>query len=482
MVRERYEKYSGEKFDKEKKGMIEEYEAKLKGMGYSEEEINELITKATRANTYVGIKDAEIRVLEKTDIKGEINRIKRAGVSKAVLLKGEGIKEIEEETINQIKEMGIYPIIGITKGTTKEGIEKYKKIKSVYGFRMLEENEQVKEEDLKKIMEEGKEISYKMKKYSKTERERMDYQMGKKVIYVLEAEKIVKDNIKEIKELAKEGRLSIYFETDEKKYLEKAKGLVEKIFGEGINTARTMISVGKTYVGNEFARLIKKDIATIYFTQGYESENEELFKDEQNMKEIMELYLKKLLCGNMTEEELKGMELGEKLTEEHKKKIEEIRNEKELKEGEKIVALRQLMMGSMVSYIERKMEKSYGKTIEMRMMKVETKRYIVSKILQGIMNGESLEEIKEKLEKTKGLEEQITIREQAKAVIEQKGYKDVMEKWNKTDVVMGEEGITAEEYKNIKILMEDNLKPLGMIEKIEQSGMMEGIKSALKAA
>jgi hypothetical protein len=320
-----------------------------------------------------------------------------------------------------------------------------------------------------------------MKEYNRTRIERMDYQMGKKVIYVLEAENIEKANIKEIKELAKEGRLSIYFETDEEKYLEKAKKLVENIFGEGINTARTMISVGKTYVGNEFARLIKKDIATIYFTQGYESEKEELFKDEQNMKEIMELYLKKLLCGKMTEEELKGMELGEKLTEEHKKKIEEIRNEKELKEGEKIVALRQLMMGSMVSYIERKMEKSYGKTIEMRMMKVETKRYIVSKILQGIMNGESLEEIKDKLEKTK-LEEKTTIREQAKAVIEQKGYKDVMEKWNKTDVVMGEEGITEEEYKNIKILMEDNLKPLGMIEKIEQSGMMEGIKSALKAA
>ena len=97
------------------------------------------------------------------------------------------------------------------------------------------------------------------------------------------------------------------------------------------------------------------------------------------------------------------------------------------------------------------------------------------------MNGERLEEIKDKLEKT-GLEEKTTIREQAKAVIEQKGYKDVMEKWNKTDVVMGEEGITEEEYKNIKILMEDNLKPSGMIEKIEQSGMMEGIKSALKAA
>lgn len=305
IVREKYEKYAGEKFDRNDKSLMEEQKVKLKEIGYSDLEINELLSLAT-TNTYVGIKDATLTITKSIkDLENILCVYKRAGVSKVVLVKGEDIKEFEEKVINQINKAGLHPIIGITKDTTRGEIAKYEKMKTVYGYRALisrdYDNKQIKE-TVEKIKDSKKEISYKIEDNEAIEE--ADKMLNGKAICVLDTKNMSVSKDKElilageeidektdefIKGLAGEGRVSLYFDTDGDENIEKANKLVEEIFGKELDSAKTMISLGKTYINNQFGQLLKKNTATIYFSKGYEKGYEELFGDisiEETAKEL----------------------------------------------------------------------------------------------------------------------------------------------------------------------------------------------------
>ena len=192
----------------------------LKGIGYKELEIEELLATAVKANSYVDLKDAQLVITKSIKLAEVISAYKRAGVSKVVLMKGKGIKEFKEEQIEQIRLSGLEVVIGINEKTEKEEIERYKLMKGVSGFRVLKENKEITNEYIKDIMEEtGKEISYKIGKEDIGKIEEIEKELRGKVIYVIEAEAIEAINGKEqlgkIQRIAKEeGRVSIYFKTD----------------------------------------------------------------------------------------------------------------------------------------------------------------------------------------------------------------------------------------------------------------------------
>ena len=132
---------------------------KLKELGYSDKEISKLLSYTKPANTYVGLKDAELEITGKTKLEQIVLSYKRAGISKVVLKRGKGIRDFNERVIKQIREAGLQVIIGIDKGTEIKEIEKYIRMKKVNGFRVMEEGNKEIEGILKAIKESGKEMS-----------------------------------------------------------------------------------------------------------------------------------------------------------------------------------------------------------------------------------------------------------------------------------------------------------------------------------
>ena len=499
IVREKYEKYSGEKIDRYNEGLIEEQKAMLKEIGYSDLEINELLSYATTTNTYVGIKDATLTISKSIKDIGNILLVyKRAGVSKVVLVKGEGIQEFDEKVINQISKAGLHPIIGITKDSTKREIEKYEKIKSVYGYRALiskEYNQEQIKETVEKIKNSKKEISYKMED-NKAIAE-IDKMLNAKAICVLDTKNMgvsknkeliisgeeINANTKEfIKAIAEQGRVSLYFDSDGDENIEKANKLVEKIFGKGLNSAKTMISLGKTYINSQFGQLLKKNVATIYFSKGYEKGYEELFEDKTADKVAQSL--NKLLSGEKTydsfKKEYEQGNYNEIMTNEFKEEILNVEKQEKFSKEEKAVVIRQMVIGSMVSYVEKRIISKY---CDINTTDIKVKNQIADRILSLICNGYNIEDIEKELTK-----EEITINDKLSELVREilngERAKDISERWNKTDVrlkVYADNNV-IEDIKEIRILLEDNLKPIDREENRIAENVLDVTKMLLQAA
>ena len=131
------------------------FEKQLIGLGYTFAEMEELLADIPgRTNTYVGVKDVEVNVtkqlLKDSEIAREIQRLKRAGIHKVVLLKDKDVSNKElYTTILRIRKSGLQPIIGITgdmitslnEKTDKElfydFIEESSRFKALAGFRFM---------------------------------------------------------------------------------------------------------------------------------------------------------------------------------------------------------------------------------------------------------------------------------------------------------------------------------------------------------
>ena len=499
IVREKHEKYIGEKFDRNDKSLMEEQKVKLKEIGYSDLEINELLSLATTTNTYVGTKDATLTITKSIkDLENILCVYKRAGVSKVVLVKGEDIKEFEEKVINQINKAGLYPIIGITKDTTRGEIAKYEKMKTVYGYRALisrdYDNKQIKE-TVEKIRDSKKEISYKIEDNEAIEE--ADKMLNGKAICVLDTKNMSVSKDKElilageeidektdefIKGLAGEGRVSLYFDTDGDENIEKANKLVEEIFGKGLDSVKTMISLGKTYINSQFGQLLKKNTATIYFSKGYEKGYEELFGDisiEETAKELKNLLSAEMSYENFIKEYEQG-KFDNIMTNEMKEEVLKIEKEKKFSEKEKVTAIRQIVIGSMVSYVEKQIISKY---CDVNTTDIKVKNQITDRILSLICNGYGIEYIEKELTK-----EEITINEKlsklVREILNSERAKDISKRWNKTDVTLKvyAENNVIEDMKEIRILLEDNLKPVDREENRIVENVLDVTKMLLQAA
>ena len=297
-----------------------------------------------------------------------------------------------------------------------------------------------------------------------------------KVITVLDANIIDIENddfMQNIKNLAKQGRFSLYFNNDKDANLNQATNLVEKIFGNEVNATKTMISVGTTFLENSFSKLFNKNIATNSFSEGYEIGYEQIFKEEGkpghvppedilpvlselfykkemteemtlkqfqekyscfycnqekecklSIKEILsdtnlspELQVSKLknllmqdnpfnskinsiLCDTGGDDSSKIYDLdwflkqNKKFTEQFKLKINSILLDNTILDEEKVVAIKNFLLGCLVSYIEKNIDKFYDKPIDMNTIDINIKEQIIYIILILLLNNETCENIK----------------------------------------------------------------------------------------
>ena len=425
------------------------FKNKLIELGYTVEEIEQIIATYTagRTNTYVGVKDVELTVtneyLEEGKIEREIMRLKRAGINKVILLKNKYISsDTLYKTMIKIKAAGLQPIMGITKdildvsedkkSTIYDFIEKSSRSKSLTGFRFmfdidnkdvnLLQEKLVKGKDsiLELIKKSGKEISYKPSTFNEKEMTLTDDLFEGKVIFVVKAKNFIKNNNQiEITEkdkrflssLADKGKLSLYFDKDIDNNLDMAKMLVEKIFGKGLASAKTMISLGTTYTANMFAELFKKNVMTEGFCNAYEIGYKPIFGNIS--PDIVAGAFKNVLRDNMTFDKFLIYVKEEKLKTESKYKevftkefedlviSQSIKENGALKPEEQTAMLRQYIIGFLVSYIENNFDEFYtiklDEDIDIKKMNINTKNQIVYRILFLLLNDMDPDKIKKSL-------------------------------------------------------------------------------------
>ena len=152
------------------------------------------------------------------------------------------------------------------------------------------------------------------------------------------------------------------------------------------------------------------------------------------------------------------------------------------KEGkEKMAMIRQYIIGSLVSYIEDNMDKIYDndKEIDINRMKMEVKKQIVYRILQALVEGKNIEQIRDKIQEAgKVIDSRVgTLADLVKGVLGSKEAEGINKQWNKTDMVI--EG-TAN-FEDIRILLDDNIKPVSEIAKM-MVDVLGGVKATLSAA
>ena len=251
-----------------------------------------------------------------------------------------------------------------------------------------------------------------------------------------------------------------------------------------------MISVGTAYIENGFGKLFNKDGATSSFSEGYEIGYEGIFGEygtigyvspEKLIKEM-----KDVLTGKMSYEKFKDKydrgELNSIITERLELKIKDILEDKEGKEGkEKMAMLRQYIIGSLVSYIEDNMGNIYDndKEIDINRMKMEVKKQIVYRIMQALVEGKSIGDIRKEIEEAQKRigDKEVTMAELVKGVLDSKEAEKINKQWNKTDMVI--EG-TAN-FEDIRILLDDNIKPVSKMTKMTVD-VLEGVRATLQAA
>ena len=196
--------------------------------------------------------------------------------------------------------------------------------------------------------------------------------------------------------------------------------------------------------------------------------------------------MKDVLTGKMSYEEfklkIKEMKKRGIITERLELKIKDILEEegKEGKEGkEKMAMLRQYIIGSLVSYIEDNMDKICGKEIDMNRMKMEAKKQIVYRIMQALVEGKNIEQIRDKIQEAgKVIDSRVgTLADLVKGVLGSKEAEGIKKQWNKTDMVI--EG-TAN-FEDIRILLDDNIKPVSKMTRMKLD-VLKGVRATLSAA
>ena len=166
------------------------------------------------------------------------------------------------------------------------------------------------------------------------------------------------------------------------------------------------------------------------------------------------------------------------MTERLELKINEILEDKGKEGKEKMAMIRQYIIGSIVSYIEDNMDKICGKEIDMNSMKMEEKKQIVYGIMQAMVRGKSIEDIRKEIEEAENrIEGKEGLAELVKVVLGSEEAEGIKKQWNKTDMVI--EGVAN--FENISILLDDNIKPVSEIAKMTVD-VLKGVKATLSAA
>ena len=463
------------------RNLIEQLKKDL-GSAYTDAEKDRLLAAKLKATTFTGTKDTGFKITKSDEkyVRNRGSQLKKSGVSKVVLSRAKKV-QYDQDMINNLYDSGEQVIISIDENEIDNIIE-YMGFNHLAGFRITSKavyDRMLQQGLINAILEQGKELSYVVENVVE-----MDLKLGNgKIIFVVDPTKInLADNVEMLQKLAKEGRISLYYDSD-KELTEQQQQDIKTIFKD----CKTMVSVGKSYITNKFASLFNKDIVSRSFEEGIETDLSDIFVSELNVEDIMSMIKPLLTQKDVSFDSIKNLRVnGESIfTKEMMEKINGIENEYA---SEKVSALRQFVIGALIKYVEDQVPaiieaqkdkfefELYASDIDT--MNKQSRQQIDYRFIQLLMTGRSLEQIltdiaSRKLDDTKPFAEILKI-----------ANDDIInKKWNDSDMIIDplteSKAISAEEA--IKALLMDSVKVVDVMNSAFNLST-EGIKGILASA
>jgi hypothetical protein len=463
------------------RNLIEQLKKDL-GSAYTDAEKDRLLAAKLKATTFTGTKDTGFKITKSDEkyVRNRGSQLKKSGVSKVVLSRAKKV-QYDQDIINNLYDSGEQVIISIDENEIDNIIE-YMGFNHLAGFRITSKavyDRMLQQGLINAILEQGKELSYVVENVVE-----IDLKLGNgKIIFVVDPTKInLADNVEMLQKLAKEGRISLYYDSD-KELTEQQQQDIKTIFKD----CKTMVSVGKSYITNKFASLFNKDIVSRSFEEGIETDLSDIFVSELNVEDIMSMIKPLLTQKDVSFDSIKNLRVnGESIfTKEMMEKINGIENEYA---SEKVSALRQFVIGALIKYVEDQVPaiietqkdkfefELYASDIDT--MNKQSRQQIDYRFIQLLMTGRSLEQIltdiaSRKLDDTKPFAEILKI-----------ANDDIInKKWNDSDMIIDplteSKTISAEEA--IKALLMDSVKVVDVMNSAFNLST-EGIKGILASA
>ena len=244
-----------------------------------------------------------------------------------------------------------------------------------------------------------------------------------------------------------------------------------------------MIALGKSYITNKFASLFNKNYVSMYFSEGLETDMEDTFNG--NINKVVPVIKSLLSKKEFSIEELNTLVDNNSaiFTDRFLKTVNAVINNEDLSADEKIPAIRQFVIGTLINYIESELpnvleQNSELKNVDFNKINKSAMEQVEYRIMQLLMSGKSLENIV-----TEVAEQQVSSNKSFAEILNEAYDSEIASEWIKTDMLIKpiSDSNVAEAEGAIKALLMDSIKVDSIMEDTLSVGI-EGIADILAAA
>ena len=453
---------------------------KKDGNNYSAQE-KKMIFGSESNVSHSGMKSVDVEMKNKNSFITVCINAKKAGNDEIVLITSKEDKVITSDEVKYVAEQaftyGLRASVEINSANIDE-VDNYFDIARILGFRFADEDLYNKSSSLVETMQKnGKEVSVKV-----TDVDKIDFNANSKTVYVIDASKCDFEDetlVEILKDLAKVGRVKLYYDND-KEVTQDQQKQVETIFGKN---AKTMIALGKSYITNKFASLFNKNYVSMYFSEGLETDMEDTFNG--NINKVVPVIKSLLSKKEFSIEELNTLVDNNSaiFTDRFLKTVNAVINNEDLSADEKIPAIRQFVIGTLINYIESELpnvleQNSELKNVDFNKINKSAMEQVEYRIMQLLMSGKSLENIV-----TEVAEQQVSSNKSFAEILNEAYDSEIASEWIKTDMLIKpiSDSNVAEAEGAIKALLMDSIKVDSIMEDTLSVGI-EGIADILAAA
>ncbi|MDD5021614.1 MAG: ElyC/SanA/YdcF family protein [Endomicrobiaceae bacterium] len=497
-----FEKEIRQKADKARNELKKKYEEKYEKQ-YGEKEVKQLIEQLLGVNPAagvipVGIKETELKITPKLDIARRLDVEKRAGTT-TIVLKG----QYSVDTVQFIRARG-FEVIIVQEVNGKENIDlsQYAGLKELSGVR-FEITEKGAEKMIGDIISSFGHISisYDFNANIITE-ESVEFVKNQNATLVIDARVIADkpDIVSAINKakLAENAQVVLRIESDNDDNSIALMGDAIKLLG--MQGQKLSINIKKTFIDNrdKLMNVFKTDPASEYRSKGSDESFEDIFG---NLKaEIIAKELASVISGDMKYEEF-GRTFNTKFGTlfADKSEIEDIMKmtekpgyyndyiDKDTKETitlekVKMILIRQYILGIFISHIGKEIIPQIAEDmpLDMNKMKLNARQIIVYEIMQLLMDGESVADIKSY---EFNPDQSKTLFDMVNNIMARNEIKDILRAWNMTDMAIDplEGSKVIEKIEDIHTLIFDSINVDNIGDKIAIV-TLDGIKATLSAA
>lgn len=468
-------------FEKEIKKMGAQAQSDLKALGYSAQEIEQLLDINVVQNVIpVGIKETELKVTPKLDIARRLDVEKRAGTT-TIVLKG----QYSVDTVQFIRERGFEVIIvQEVNGKINIDLSKYIGLKELSGIR-FEITEKGAEQTIGNITGSFGSISISYDFGKDITSESVEFVKKQNATLVVDAGVIADktDVVSAINnaKLAENAQIVLRIESDND---DNAIALMENAIKLlGMQGQKLSINVKKTLIKSrdKLMNVFKADPASEYRLKGLDESFEAIFGNVN--AEIVAKELSRVISGDMKYEEF-NKDFNAKFSAlfADKSEIENIISNKEITPEVKMTLIRQYVIGIFIAHVGKEIIPQIAEDMpfDIDTMKLNAKQVVVYEVIQLLMNGKSVSDIKSHKftpDQTQSLFDMVN------SIMSRNDIKNILRAWNMTDMVIEtlNDSKAVEKIEDIHTLIFDSIKVDDIGDKIAVV-TLDGIKATLSAA